>query len=89
MIARRQGPASLRRELNAAAITAGVATFTAYALVLAALDRAAAAPVAAVRETSILIATGLAAVVLHERVSPGRLAGAALIVGGVALLALA
>ena len=89
VIARRQGAASLRRELNAAAITAGVATFTAYALVLAALDRAAAAPVAAVRETSILIATGLAAVVLHERVSPGRLAGAALIVGGVALLALA
>ncbi len=87
-IARLQGGASLRRELNLSSITAGVATFTAYALVLAALDRAPAAPVAAVRETSILIATGLAAVVLRERVSPGRLAGAVLIVAGVALLAL-
>jgi drug/metabolite transporter (DMT)-like permease len=88
-IAHIQGRASLRGELNLSAVTAGVATFTAYALVLAALDRASAASVAAVRETSILIATGLAAFVLHERVSPGRLAGAVLIVGGVALVALA
>jgi drug/metabolite transporter (DMT)-like permease len=86
-IARLQGRASLRREVNLSTITAGVATFSAYALVLAALERATAASVAAVRETSILIATGLAAVVLRERVSPGRLAGAVLIVGGVALLA--
>jgi drug/metabolite transporter (DMT)-like permease len=88
-IARLQGRASLGRELNASSFVAGVATFGAYALVLAALERAPAAPVAAVRETSILIATGLAAVVLRERVSPGRVAGAALIVVGVALLALA
>jgi drug/metabolite transporter (DMT)-like permease len=88
-VGRLQGPASLRRELNHSTVIAGVATFTAYALVLAALERAPAASVAAVRETSILIATGLAALLLRERVSPGRLAGAVLIVGGVALLALA
>ena len=52
-----------------------IATFTAYALVLAALERASAASVAAVRETSVLIATGLAAVVLHEQSARGRLAG--------------
>ena len=88
VIASLRGRASLGRELNLASVTAGVATFTAYALVLAALERAAAAPVAAVRETSILIVTGLAVVVLRERVSPGRLAGAVLVVLGVALLAL-
>ena len=88
VIVRLRGRASLGRELNLASVTAGVATFTAYALVLAALERAAAAPVAAVRETSILIVTGLAMVVLRERVSPGRLAGAVLVVLGVALLAL-
>ena len=88
-VARIQGPASLRRELNSSTVVAGVAVFAAYALVLAALDRAAAASVAAVRETSILIATALAVLVLREQVGPGRVAGAALIVGGVALLALA
>jgi drug/metabolite transporter (DMT)-like permease len=67
---------------------AGVLSFAAYALVLAALLRASAASVAAVRETSVLIAAFLAAPLLHERVGPARLAGAALVVGGVALIAL-
>ena len=42
---------------------------------------------AAVRETSVVIATVFAAVFLHERVSPARLGGAVLVAGGVALLA--
>jgi uncharacterized membrane protein len=42
-----------------------------------------------VRETSVVIATAFAAVVLHERVGAARLAGAVLVVVGVALLALA
>jgi drug/metabolite transporter (DMT)-like permease len=83
-----RGPAALRAEVNARAVLAGVASFAAYALVLAALRLAPAASVAAVRETSVLIATALAAVVLHERVTGARLAGAALVVGGIALLAL-
>jgi drug/metabolite transporter (DMT)-like permease len=41
-----------------------------------------------VRETSVLVAAALAAIVLKERVTPWRFAGAALVAGGVALLAL-
>jgi uncharacterized membrane protein len=54
--------------------------------VLAALERASAPSVAAVRETSVVIAAALAAVVLKERVGVLRLAGAVLVVGGIALL---
>jgi len=88
-IASRKTPAALRAELGPATVAAGIATFGAYALVMAALARASAAPVAAVRETSVVIAAGLAATVLHGRVGPGRLAGTALVAGGVALLRLA
>ena len=83
----RGGTVALRAELNRSSVAAGIATFTAYALVLAALERASAASVAAVRETSVLIAALLAAVVLDEPVTRWRLAGAALVAGGVALLA--
>lgn len=81
-----RGP-RLRAALRPAPVVAGLAGFAAYALVLAALDRAAAAPVAAVRETSVVIAVALAAPLLGERVGPARLAGAALVFGGVSLLA--
>lgn len=87
-LARVRGPDALRAELTLSSAAAGLATFGAYGLVLAALQRAPAAPVAAVRETSIVIAAGLAAVVLGERVSRGRLAGAAIVAGGVALISL-
>jgi drug/metabolite transporter (DMT)-like permease len=83
---RRRGTAGLRAELGAATIAAALASVAAYALVLLALDRADAAPVAAVRETSVVIAVALAAVFLGERVGPARLAGAAVVVAGVALL---
>ena len=63
-------------------------SFGAYALVLAALRLAPAPAVAAVRETSVVIAALLAAAFLHERVTPHRLAGAAAVAGGVALVAL-
>jgi drug/metabolite transporter (DMT)-like permease len=81
-----KGGAALRAEVNVSAIAAGFGMWVAYALVLAALARAEAAPVAAVRETSIVIATVGAALVLHERVGPSRLAGAVLVAVGVALL---
>ena len=83
-----RGRRAVKSEISPATVLAGVAMFGAYGLVLVALQHAPAAPVAAVRETSVVIATILAAPVLHERVSPLRLAGAALVVGGVALLAL-
>jgi drug/metabolite transporter (DMT)-like permease len=83
----RGGAVALRSELNRSSVVAGIATFTAYALVLAALERASAASVAAVRETSVVIATLLAAVVLKEQVTPVRLTGAILVACGVAVLA--
>jgi drug/metabolite transporter (DMT)-like permease len=87
-VAARKGIGALRGELNATTVIAGVATFGAYALVLAALERGPAAGVAAVRETSIVIAAGLAALFLRERVGPLRLFGAVVVAGGVALLSL-
>jgi drug/metabolite transporter (DMT)-like permease len=60
----------------------------AYALVLAALKLAPAAPVAAVRETSVLIAVLVAAYATRERVGPGRVAGALAITGGIVAIAL-
>ena len=83
-----RGPAALRAEVSVRAVVAGIASFAAYGMVLAALQLAPAASVAAVRETSVLIATALAAVVLRERVTRARLAGAAFVVAGVALLTL-
>ena len=84
----RGGAVALRSELNRSSVVAGIATFSAYALVLAALERASAASVAAVRETSVLVAAVLGALVLREPVTRWRFAGAALVAGGVALLAL-
>jgi drug/metabolite transporter (DMT)-like permease len=83
-----RGRSVLRENLGRQTVGAALATFGAYALVLAALDRASAAAVAAVRESGVLIAVGLGALVLRERVTGARMAGAALVVLGVALVAL-
>jgi drug/metabolite transporter (DMT)-like permease len=81
-----------RRRLRAAAgwrpVAVGTGLTVAYLLVLLALRLASAPAVSAVRETSVVIATALAAVFLHERVSRGRLAGSMLVAAGVAMLAL-
>src|SRR3954452_6768160 len=79
----RRGGAAVRAAVVPATVVAGLGTFVAYGLVLAALQRASAASVAAVRETSVVIAAALAAVVLKERVGPARIAGAVLVVGGI------
>jgi drug/metabolite transporter (DMT)-like permease len=81
-----KGRSALQRELKPATVVAGLGMLAAYGLVLAALARAEAAPVAAVRETSVVIATIGAALLLGERVGPSRLAGAVLVAVGVALL---
>jgi drug/metabolite transporter (DMT)-like permease len=83
------GWARLRAAFGWRSAVAGIGMFAAYALTLAALRLAAAAPVAAVRETSIVIATLLGAVVLHEAVGRARLLGAVVIVLGVGAIALA
>lgn len=86
-VLRVKGAAAVRAATSPATLVAGVATFGAYALVLAALQRASAASVAAVRETSVVVATALAAAVLDERITAGRLAGACMVVAGIAVLA--
>jgi drug/metabolite transporter (DMT)-like permease len=88
VVAARRGTAALRAELRLPSVGAALGSFGAYALVLAALRLASAPAVAAVRETSVVIAAALAAPVLRERVTAERLAGAAAVAAGVALLAL-
>ncbi len=84
-----RGPGVVRAGFSRWSMAAGIGMFGAYGLVLAALRLAPAAPVAAVRETSVVIATGLAALYLREHVSRGRAAGAVLVCAGVVALALA
>jgi drug/metabolite transporter (DMT)-like permease len=82
------GRRALRRELGAATVAAAAANVGSFVLGLLALRRGAAAPVLAVRSSSIVIATFLAARVLREHVSGRRLAGSIVVFGGVAVLAL-
>jgi drug/metabolite transporter (DMT)-like permease len=67
-------------------LAGGVLTLAAYALVLWAMTRAPVAGVAALRETSIVFAAVLAAWRLREPFGPGRIAAAAVVALGVALL---
>jgi drug/metabolite transporter (DMT)-like permease len=84
-----RGPGVIRAGFSRWSAAAGLAMFGAYGLVLAALRLAPAASVAAVRETSVVMATALAALILHEHVSRARAAGAVLVCAGVAALAVA
>jgi drug/metabolite transporter (DMT)-like permease len=87
MAARGNLPA-IRAELGWRPVVAGVGMATAYLLTLAALERAEAAPVAALRETSVVMATVAAALWGREHVSGARLAGAVAVVAGAAAIAL-
>jgi drug/metabolite transporter (DMT)-like permease len=86
--ARRVGAAGLRAELVPAVALAGVGMFGSYAFVLAALTISTAAPVAAVRESSVVIATFAAGLLGIEPVGRRRVVGSAIVVAGVALLSL-
>jgi drug/metabolite transporter (DMT)-like permease len=88
-IAATRGPRVVLDGFSRWSMAAGIGMFGAYGLVLAALRLAPAAPVAAVRETSVVMATALAAAFLQERISRGRAAGAVLVCAGVVALALA
>ncbi len=79
--------ARTRPDLSPRTALTAAATFGAFLMVLAAFRLAPAAPVAAVRESSVVIATLFAAVFLHEAVSPRRIAGAVCVVAGVAAIA--
>ena len=88
LVAMRRGTSALRAQLTVSTVVAAVASFGAYALVLAALRLAPAPEVAAVRETSVVIAALLAGAFLRERVGIERLVGAVSVAVGVALIAL-
>jgi drug/metabolite transporter (DMT)-like permease len=77
-----------RPDVGARTALTAAATFGAFLMVLAAFRLAPAAPVAAVRESSVVIAAVLSAVVLKEPVTRGRLAGAVAVATGVAAIAL-
>jgi drug/metabolite transporter (DMT)-like permease len=76
-----------RPALSARSALTAAATLGAYLMVLAALELAPPAPVAATRESSIVIATLLAAVFLHERLTTPKLIGAIVVAAGVAAIA--
>jgi drug/metabolite transporter (DMT)-like permease len=80
--------AKVRPDVGVRTALTAAATFGAFLMVLAAFRLAPAAPVAAVRESSVVIAALLAAVVLHEGVGAARLAGAVAVAAGVAAIAL-
>ena len=82
------GWTAIKRELGWNVSVAALANLGSFALGLLALRRGAAAPVLAVRSSSIVFATLLAGRVLAERVAPARLAGSLIVFAGVVLLAL-
>jgi len=87
-VAHFRGRDALRAAVDRRSIPAGLGMVGAYVLVLAALERAEAAPVAALRETSVVMAAAGAAIAGRRRVPAARVAGAALVVAGVAAIAL-
>ena len=83
-----RGRAALRVAVTPKTLLAGLGFFGAYALALLALRFAPAASVAAVRESSVLIATAVLAIEGRERIGTTRALGAAAVVAGIALIAL-
>jgi drug/metabolite transporter (DMT)-like permease len=83
-----RGGAAIRAAVSVRTVLAGIGFFGSYALVLAALELASAASVAAVRESSVVMATAALAVSGRERITPGRFAGAVAVVAGIALISL-
>jgi drug/metabolite transporter (DMT)-like permease len=85
---RMRGRSAVSAELGVRSVLGGTAAMGAYLLVLFALTMAPAAAVAAVRESSVVMAAALAWIVLKEAVGPARFLGAAAVAAGVALIAL-
>jgi drug/metabolite transporter (DMT)-like permease len=69
-----------------AGLAGGVASIIAYGLVLWAQTRGALAPIAALRETSVIIGAIIGALVFRERFGRWRIVATVLVVAGVALI---
>src|SRR5436190_650011 len=85
---RARGLAAIRAAITPSSLLAGVGFFGSYALTLAALRLASAATVAAVRESSVVIAAAALIATGREPAGRGRFAGAGLVAAGVALISL-
>ena len=83
-----QGLASVVRREPARIVAIGIGQIAGYLIVLWAYARAPVAYAGAIRESSVLLAAALGWKFLGEPFGVRRLAGAAVIVGGVALIAL-
>lgn len=91
LLARRTTLAPVRevwRAHRAAVLTIALLSPLAYVLVLRAMQLAPVALVAPAREASIVVGAGFGWLVLHEPAPARRLAGAAVVLAGIALLAL-
>jgi drug/metabolite transporter (DMT)-like permease len=88
VVAVRRGTPALRAGFRAETVVIAPLMLAPYALTLYALRLAPAAPVAAVRETSVVFVALLASAMLNERVSAWRATGAGIVVAGVILLAI-
>jgi drug/metabolite transporter (DMT)-like permease len=88
-VLRTRGGAAIRGEATPRLVLVALLLFGTYILVLLALREAPAASVSAVRETSVVIATVLAALAAHQPLRPSRVAGASLVALGIAMVALA
>lgn len=86
-----RGPGILRQAAQGwrDGLIGGIGTMTSYGVALWAMTLAPVAIVAALRETSILFATGISALILGERVGVPRIVAVAIIASGVAVLRLA
>jgi drug/metabolite transporter (DMT)-like permease len=92
LVHRRWGatPPALRREAPwGRMIAVGVLMMGAYLAVLVAMSQAPVSYVVAAREVSVVVAALVGALVLHERHSIARVAGAVVIFGGLCAIALA
>lgn len=67
-------------------LAGGVASIAAYGLVLWAQTRGALAPIAALRETSVIIGAIIGAAVFHERFGRWRIVATVLVAGGIVIM---
>ena len=74
------------RPYRAAGLTGGALSLVAYGLVLWAQTRGALAPIAALRETSVIIAAGIGATLFHEPFGRWRIVSAVLVAAGIVLI---
>ncbi len=87
VIARRPAEAVRRLRVSLApGVGAGVLSVLAYGLVIWAQSRGALAPIAALRETSVIVAAVIGTVVFHEPFGRRRIVAAVLVAVGVVLL---